>query len=482
MSHEAVDAGWDDVALAGLLDAAPDAMVVVDAGGTIVLVNAQTERLFGYCRDELVGQPADLLVPAAKRSAQPQHREAYLRDPVARRMGEDLDLRALRKDGTSFPADVTISPVESRRGLLVCAAIRDISRKRREERLFRGLLEAAPDAMVIVDREARIVLVNAQLERLFGYHREELVGRAVELLVPDGFAALHNAFRDGRGEVQRTAPMGLAEDLVARRRDDTEFAVEISLAPLETDDGLLISAAVRDITERKQIEQEANRVKDEFFATVSHELRTPLTSMIGYAEMMEELEDLSPYGRRFLSVIQRSARRELRLVNDLLTIAAIEDSGLRVQVDDLDLEVVVLESVEAVRPPAEEASIELVVQTPGFAVPVRGDRDRLGQALDNLLSNAVKFSPPGSTVQVVLRLVGRHAEIDVADSGPGIGDSDAERLFERMFRSAEAVRQQVPGAGLGLPIALAIVEAHAGTITIPSTGPDGTTFRMVLPC
>jgi signal transduction histidine kinase len=197
---------------------------------------------------------------------------------------------------------------------------------------------------------------------------------------------------------------------------------------------------------------------------------------------MEELEHLSPYGRRFLSVIQRSAQRELRLVNDLLTLAEIEESGLAVQVGELDLESVVREAVEAARPPAEEASLELSLQTPGFAVPMRGDKDRLGQALDNLLSNAVKFSRAGGRIHVVLRLAGRHVEIDVVDSGPGIGDVDPERLFERMFRSAEAVRQQVPGAGLGLPIALAIVTAHDGTITIPASGPDGTTFRLVLPC
>ncbi|HEY6933228.1 MAG TPA: PAS domain S-box protein [Marmoricola sp.] len=481
MAHKTVSAGWDDLAFAGLLDAAPDAMVVVDETGSIVLVNEQTERLFGYSRAELLGRSADLLVPVGKRESQPARREAYLADPAARRMGEELDLRALRKDGTDFPVEVTLSPVPSRHGRLVCAAIRDISEKRREERLFRGLLEAAPDAMVIVDRAGRVVLVNAQAERLFGYDRDELVGHEVELLVPDRLAALHTSFRSGYAGEPRTRPMGLAGDLYARRKDGSEFPVEISLAPLETDQGLLISAAVRDISERRRVEEEAGRVKSEFFATVSHELRTPLTSMIGYAEIMEELEDLTPYGKRFLSVIRRSAQRELRLVNDLLTIAAIEDSGLAMQMDHLDLEGVVREAVEAARPSAEEAALELSLETPGSAVPVRGDRDRLGQVLDNLLGNAVKFSRPGGRIRVQLRVVGQHAEIDVVDSGPGIGDVAPERLFERLFRAAETVRQQVPGAGLGLAIARAIAEAHQGTIRVACTGPTGTTFRLALP-
>jgi protein-histidine pros-kinase len=459
MPQEAVDVARSDVAAARVLDTAIDAILVANESGVIVLANAQAEQLFGYPREQILGLPLDQLVPA----------------------GEAADARARRRDGTDFPVDVTISRLRSRHGSLVCAAVHDLSAKRREERLFRGLLEAAPDAMVIVDHNGCIVLTNAQVERLFGYRREELVGRGVEVLVPGRFAGAHRAFRSGYVAEPRTRPMGLAGDLFARRKDGSEFPVEISLAPLETDEGLLVSAAVRDISQRRRVEEEANRVKDEFFATVSHELRTPLTSMIGYAEIMAELEDLSPYGRRFLSVIRRSAERELRLVDDLLTIAAIEDSGLSVQVGELDLESVVREAVEAVRPAAEEASLELSLQTPGFAVPTRGDKDRLGQALDNLLSNAVKFSRPGGAIRVALRLVGSHVEIDVTDSGPGIGDVDPERLFERMYRSREAVRQQVPGAGLGLPIALAIVEAHHGTITVPDSGPDGTTFRVLLP-
>ncbi|HET8604162.1 MAG TPA: PAS domain S-box protein [Marmoricola sp.] len=481
MSHEVLSTGWDDVAFAGLLDAAPDAMVVIDESGTIVLVNAQVERLFGYHRDELLGVSADLLVPRPRRESQPAHRDAYLREPGARRMGEDLDLRALRKDGTEFPVEVTISPVPSRGGRLICAAIRDVTAKQRQERLFRGLLEAAPDAMVIIAGSGQIVLVNAQAERLFGYAREELVGCEVSLLVPERFSGLHTAFRRGYVAEPRPQPMGLAGDLLARRKDGSQFPVEISLAPLETDEGLLVSAAVRDISERRRIEEEATRVKDEFFATVSHELRTPLTSIIGYSEIMDELEALSPYGRRFLSVIRRSAQRELRLVNDLLTLAALEDSGLAMQVEDLDLEAVVRDAVEAARPAAEEASLELSLETPGFAVPMLGDRDRLGQALDNLLSNAVKFTVAPGRVRVVLRVVGDRAEVDVVDSGPGIGDVAPDLLFERLYRAAEAVRRQVPGAGLGLPIVRAIAQGHHGTVTVAATGPGGTTFRLALP-
>jgi signal transduction histidine kinase len=226
------------------------------------------------------------------------------------------------------------------------------------------------------------------------------------------------------------------------------------------------------------MQEENDRVKDEFFATVSHELRTPLTSMIGYGELMTDLEELSPQGQRFLSVIVRSAERELRLVDDLLTLVAIEESGLAIRSAEIDLERVVRESVEAARPRAEESQLLLSMETPGTAVPMYGDRDRLGQAMDNLLSNAIKFTPAEGRVRVVLRTGASSAEIDVIDSGIGIGDEDPDALFERLFRSSTAVAQQTPGAGLGLTIALAIVEAHAGTIEVVRSGSEGTTFRM----
>ena len=357
----------------------------------------------------------------------------------------------------------------------------DSGADRREERLFRGLLEAAPDAMVIVDDQGRIVLVNAQVEERFGYRRAELIGQSVEMLVPDRFAGMHVRFRSGYVAGPRTRPMGLAGDLFARRKDGTEFPVEISLAPLETEEGLLVSAAVRDISERKRMQEETDRVKDEFFATVSHELRTPLTSMLGYSELMADLEELSPQGRRFLQVITRSAERELRLVDDLLTLVAIEDSGLAIRPFVLDLEPVVRDAVEAARPRAEEVGIELSLEIPGFPVQVEVDRDRVGQAIDNLLSNALKFTPAGGDVRVRLRTRRRLAEIEVADSGTGIREGDIDRIFERLYRSGAAVAQQVPGAGLGLTIALAIVEAHNGSIGLVKTGATGTTFRMELP-
>ncbi|GAA3372856.1 hypothetical protein GCM10020367_30330 [Streptomyces sannanensis] len=254
------DPGAAEERFRGLLEAAPDAMVIVDHGGVIRLVNAQTEVLFGYRREELLGRPVELLVPGRFREQHTRHRGGYGANRQVRPMGAGLELHGLRKDGTEFPVEISLSPLETADGPLVSAAVRDVSERKAAEERFRGLLEAAPDAMVIVDHGGVIRLVNAQTEVLFGYRREELLGRPVELLVPGRFREQHTRHRGGYGANRQVRPMGAGLELHGLRKDGTEFPVEISLSPLETADGPLVSAAVRDVSERKAAEQRINEL------------------------------------------------------------------------------------------------------------------------------------------------------------------------------------------------------------------------------
>ncbi len=246
----------------GLLEAAPDAMVVVNQGGEIVLLNVQAEKQFGYRRDELVGQKVKNIIPEgfAERLIADGTRTAA--EALAQQIGTGIELNGLRKDGSEFPIEIMLSPLESAEGILVTAAIRNISvRKAADEHLvqmearYRGLLEAAPDAMVVVNRDREIVLLNVQAEKQFGYRRDELVGQKVKNIIPEGFA--ERLIADGT----RTAAEALAQqigtgiELYGRCKDGSEFPIEIMLSPLESTEGILVTAAIRNISVRKDAEK-----------------------------------------------------------------------------------------------------------------------------------------------------------------------------------------------------------------------------------
>jgi protein-histidine pros-kinase len=481
-------------AMRAILDAIPEPRLVIGTDERIRMANAAAGTLLGRDPAELVDRPLAMLVPVDREDQVHALRSAWLASPRSGQVGRGMDLRARRPDGSEVPVEVQVAPVETSEGLVAIVSLRDVTAVEHDTRLFRGLLESAPDAVVIVDDTGRIRLVNATLEKWFGYTREELVGQHVEVLVPDGAAARHAHLRGGYTAHPRTRPLGLGEQLRARRKDGSEFPAEISLAPVRTDEGLLIVADIRDVTERlavadamrraeetQRVQEESNRVKDEFLATVSHELRTPLTSIVGFGELLEEAEDLPPHCVKFLSVIMRNARRELRLVNDLLTLVNINERGLTIRPVDVDLATVVREAADSARPAASEAGLSVWCEVPDHAIVVTCDGERVGQALDNLLSNALKFTPRGGQVGVRLLSTDGAAWIEVSDSGMGISEEEHERVFERLYRSPVAVAQEIPGAGLGLSIAAAIAAAHQGSIRVLRSDHSGTTFGLHLP-
>jgi PAS domain S-box-containing protein len=251
-----------------LFEAAPDATVIIDQAGKIELVNARAETLFGYSRSDLLGKPVEFLMPERLRDLHVSRRSVFMAAPKVRPMGSGLELFGLKADGSEFPIEISLSPLEIGGRMLVSSAIRDVTEQRRAEQKFRALLESAPDAIVIVDKDGRIVLVNAQAEALFGYARAELIGEAIEKLVPKRFRTQHQVHRRGYAHDPHARGMGSALQLFGLRRDGSEFPVEVSLSPLVTEEGTLVSSAIRDISERKRAEAAERLASDRLLSAV----------------------------------------------------------------------------------------------------------------------------------------------------------------------------------------------------------------------
>ncbi|MBM3267273.1 MAG: PAS domain S-box protein [Candidatus Sericytochromatia bacterium] len=338
------------------------------------------------------------------------------------------------------------------------------------EARFRSLLEAAPDGIVIVAADGGIVLVNTQTEHLFGYRREDLVGKPVEILIPGRFAS-HESHRAKYFETPRTRPMGAGLDLYGRRADGSEFPVEISLSPLVEGDQVLVTAIVRDVTERKLAEaqrldalRQADKVKDEFLSILSHELRTPINAITGFGSTMldgvfgEVPERQRPYLARMLEAADALAY----LVDDLLDMTRIQAGKFAIAPVPHDFGKVLQEAVSRFGTQAEGKGIRLELAFSDGVERVHGDPLRLGQVLNNLLSNAVKFTPEGGAIAVSARLAGDALRCEVADTGPGIPDEARGRVFERFAQLDTSATRRERGLGLGLSLPRPSWRATAG--------------------
>lgn len=500
--------------LAAIVESSDDAIIGKTPEGVITSWNAGAEHMFGYRAEEVLGKAITILIP---RELWREEADILARLRDGGRIDHFETVR-IRKDGSKIFISLTISPIRDTEGRItgVSKIARDIteykSLKEREEqaraamlgeRRFRELIENAPDAILLVDASGTISIANRTAESMFGYSPEDLMGQNVDLLVPGPSRGHHAEYRNAFVDAGVSRPMGQGLELYACRKDGSEFPVEISLSPMQTNAGTSVAAVIRDVTERKRAEQQIrflresymteleasqqkaerlNQLKSEFMASMSHELRTPLHTIIGFAELLAEERDgpLNERQKRFLDHIRVDSEHLLELINDVLDLSRIEAGGLKLQSVPLLTSEAIDEAVDAVLLIAAKKSVAIRAEKTD-SISIVADPLRLRQILYNLLNNAVKFTPSGGEVVVGAVRDGDFVRFTVADTGIGIPKDEHERIFDKFYQmgtTTEGVRQ---GTGLGLAICRQLVEMQGGSIWVESDIGKGSRFSFTIP-
>ncbi len=504
-----------------LLDASPFGIIALDAAGKVQLWSRGAEQIFRWTEEEMLSHelPLDLRLEAQ----------------LQRNPSESAELLSRRKDGTSVPLEVRIAPWRDEHGTPRGAVliVSDMTMRNelqtelielakqesearttaRAERRFRDLLEAAPDAILEVDREGRVVMINRAAENMFGYGREDLLGRSVDQLIPANLRETHQRHRAVYWDAPRTRTMGSGLFLEAERRDGSRFPVEISLSPVKSDDGFRVTAIIRDISDRKRADarlraveeqhtrelsaknreleernqqvERADRLKSEFLASMSHELRTPLHTIIGFSELLgEELEGpLNEKQKRFVEHIHTDSMHLLELINDVLDLSKIEAGRVTLRREDFDAAAAVHEVVVSIQAQSDAKSIGIETTVPA-GMTIRADRLRFKQILLNLIGNAVKFTPERGKIRIEANPRDGDetgAEISVIDNGIGIPPEEQVSIFDKFYQVGHTTKGVREGTGLGLAITARLIAEHGGAIRVKSEIGVGSAFTFTLP-
>ena len=467
--------------------------------------SVQHDRIFGY----------ESLLPHWGREVFSRHVLPEDLELVQRRFEEafktghlGFECRIIRADKVTRWISAKGEVVRNQQGqpIRMMGVVTDVTeRKRAEEALeksrenLRVLLEVAPDAVVTVDDQGKIVLVNGQTEKLFGYQRHELLGERVERLIPARVREGHSQHRAGYSAAPHARVMGAGLELYALRKDGTEFPVEISLSPIQTSEGFRVISSIRDVSERKkaqqQIEQQnreldlrnreverATQMKSKFLASMSHELRTPLNAIVGFSDLLADGTpgELNTKQKRFVNHIKQGSAHLLQLINDILDLSKIEAGQLEIRCEDFQVIDALPEVLSTIRPLAMAKNIQ-VQQKLEADLHVYADRVRFKQILYNLLSNAVKFTPKDGQIDIACIDKGNFLQISVSDTGIGIRAEDQGLVFEEFRQVEGSQKDDHQGTGLGLAITKRLVEQQGGTISLVSELGKGSRFSFILP-
>jgi PAS domain S-box-containing protein len=499
---------------------APHAVIAASTTGIIQHFNPAAEKLLGYSAEEMIGK----LTPAVFHNAEEVAARAKIfgaelgieLEPgfevfvakARRNLPNQHEWIYIRKDGTRIPVLLSVTAIRDHTGTITgfLGMALDITERKQAEIQFRQVVESAPNGMLMANQEGVITLVNTQIERWFGYDRQELVGQPIEILLPDRFRSQHPGHRAAFYHTPQARAMGAGRELFGRRKDSSEFPLEIGLSPIKTMQGTQVLAAIVDVTTRKQAEErlkqtaqelvsnnikllEANqsalaatRAKSEFLASMSHEIRTPMNAIVAMADLLQETP-LSTEQQEYVGRFSRAATSLLDLINDILDISKIEAGQLGLESLTFDIHDLIdkIGEMMAIRAHAKQLEIATFVH-PDVQTWVSGDPTRLRQVLVNLVGNAIKFTERG---EVVLRVEPNQLNpgtlrCSISDTGIGIPADKVQSIFESFTQVDSSTTRKYGGTGLGLSISKRLVELMGGHIEVDSTEGVGSTFSFVV--
>ena len=470
------------------LDICPTPLMLVSHLGDIILCNQRFAQLFGYQDGELHGQMVEVLVPEEIRKFHPELRQAFFEVPTNRKMGTGRDLQGLHKDGSMIPVEIGLDPVASGADSPVMVSVLDIRERKAGEAKIRRAINAAASAMVMIDEQGKIELVNEPATRMFGYEEQALIGSKIETLIPERYHRKHSVYRASYQSVRNRREMGAGRELFGRKEDGTEFPVEIGLTPLDGADGRLIMATIIDVTERRENEintrlknEELQRLNDElgaFAYSASHDLKAPLSSIAGILDLMaEDLEngDLEET-RDNIERARKLARRLSARIEGMLSLA--KNDHLENRLEEVSIADMVSETCNGLldgsnTPP--EISTAYAHSDPIRSVPLR-----VGAILENLLSNAFKYRDPKKPqcrIHIETWDEGEGIRLALQDNGIGIPADHLAKIFTLFKRVANT---DEPGSGLGLTLVEKNLRHLGGSIEVESSD-KGSRFTIFLP-
>ncbi len=479
-----------------IVDHALDAVITMDPQGRVVDWNPEAERTFGWTRDEALGNElSNLIIPVEYREAHRGGLARYRATGEAKMLNQRLELTAVRKDGGTFPVEISVVAIPLDRQVLFNAFVRDITH-RQEDAEYRArlaaLVDSSYDAIIGTDVSGLITSWNLGAERVYGFSEQEALGQSIKLILPPGLEDQEPEILRAIEHQQRLEQF----ETRRRRKDGRLIPVSLTVSPIADDDGRIIGSSTieRDITDLKQNEEElrqakeaaeqAARVRAEFLANISHELQTPMNAIIGMTQLALE-ENLSGDVRDYVATANKSAHVLLSLLNDILDFSKLESGKFTIEHQPFRLRELVADAVQSLTPSAQEKGLELISELEVTELEeLWGDRERLRQVLTNLISNAVKFTEQGQVVVTVrtVRLWPHEARIrfGVRDTGVGIAEAELKRILEPFTQIDASFTRRHGGTGLGLAICNELLRLMGGRLAIESQPGQGSCFSFEL--